>query len=276
MKKLTTAIIIALLATAGNAQNTNANDSIALRLECPHLSSDTLYSVYGELSTDDYGITYAYEFDLSKRANRWVCYQMHNGNRAHNTWRYNRWYEDTDINATYRITMEDYYDINMDKGHLCASQDRVCNMEQNKQTFLLGTNSHPQYNKHNVTVWAAIENWIVNKLNYLSFRDTLYVVKAATIDDDHIGGYTRRTKLIIPAYWYAALLCVKDSTYKAIGVLTEHTNARICGANPYNYCVSIDSLETLTGLDFFCNLPDSIEAAVQAECAPEDWLLEAD
>ena len=274
MKQILT-ILLALQAIAAAAQNTNANDSTALRLECPHLSSDTLYSVYRELSTDDYGITYAYEWDLSKRANRWVCYQLHSGNRDEITYRYNRWYEDEDINATYRITMEDYYDINMDKGHLCPSQDRLCSREQNKQTFLLGTNSHPEYHRHNITIWATVERWIKNKLNYASFRDTLYVVKAATIDDDHIAGYTRRTKLIIPEYWYTALLCVKDSVYKAIGVLTYHDNTRLVDANVYDYCVSVDSLESLTGLDFFCNLPDSIEEAVEAECTPEDWKLEA-
>lgn len=35
--------------------------------------------------------------------------------------------------------------------------------------------------------------------------------------------------------------------------------------------VSIDRLEELTGIDFFCNLPDSIEDEVEKEYTADGW-----
>ena len=37
------------------------------------------------------------------------------------------------------------------------------------------------------------------------------------------------------------------------------------------YAKSIDELEELTGIDFFCNLPDNIEDAVEKSYSPSDW-----
>jgi len=36
---------------------------------------------------------------------------------------------------------------------------------------------------------------------------------------------------------------------------------------------SVKDMETLTGFNFFHNLPDNIEEAVEASCKPGDWGL---
>ena len=274
MKKFLILFILILLGLCIFAENTNCNSTKALRLECPQLSDDTLYARYVEYSTDDYGITFAYEFDCWKRASRWVCWQLHAGNSVKNTYRYNRFYEDDSIRAGFRIVPENFYMTGMSRGHFCPAQDRLCSREQNKQTFLLGTNTAPQYPKHNTGIWADIEDWIQDSLNNDDFRDTLYITKGATIDDDHIAGTTKRTGLIISQYWYCALLVLKDSTFHSIALLTEHTSDGNSPASVYDCLISVDSLECLTGLDFFCNLADSIEDAVEAQCNPTDWLFD--
>jgi endonuclease G len=35
--------------------------------------------------------------------------------------------------------------------------------------------------------------------------------------------------------------------------------------------MSIDDLEEKTGLDFFCNLPDNVEEAVEKKYSTSDW-----
>jgi endonuclease G len=40
-----------------------------------------------------------------------------------------------------------------------------------------------------------------------------------------------------------------------------------------SFAVSVDSVETLTGIDFFPQLPDAVERAVESQCRPEDWGL---
>ena len=39
------------------------------------------------------------------------------------------------------------------------------------------------------------------------------------------------------------------------------------------YAISIDELEKRTGIDFFCNLPDNIENAVESSYYLSDWKL---
>ena len=41
-----------------------------------------------------------------------------------------------------------------------------------------------------------------------------------------------------------------------------------------NYTVTIDELEELTGIDFFCNLPDNIENSVEDHFSVKAWGLE--
>lgn len=61
--------------------------------------------------------------------------------------------------------------------------------------------------------------------------------------------------------------------YKAIAFWVEHTNGTdtTAGNALSKYIVSIDELERLTGIDFFCNLPDDIENVVEANAVPAAW-----
>jgi endonuclease G len=63
-----------------------------------------------------------------------------------------------------------------------------------------------------------------------------------------------------------ALLCLKNNTYKAIGLLFKHER----GYSRTQVC-SIDHLENFTGIDFFCNVPDAVENAVEKTYAPDLW-----
>jgi endonuclease G len=109
-------------------------------------------------------------------------------------------------------------------------------------------------------IWWNIENKLIcDKYNTNSFRDTLYVVKGGTIRQ---GEYTMAKNIPVPKYFFMALLRKRNDIqanggYAAIGFWMEHKNND--DANYINYAKSIDQLEQLTGLDFFCNLPDDIE-----------------
>ena len=269
MRTSITIFIISTLTFAAIAQNVNKNTSKALRLECPALSTDT-NCIYREYWTGD-TLTFAYEYNCSLRANVWVAFQMHPGNADIVTYRYTGdFVADDSIPEAYQVKPTEYTAKKFDCGHICASADRFYSRAANKQTFICGSNSHPQYKKHNVMTWKRIENHLQNKLNLNYFRDTLYVVKGATIYDPLTLG-KNSDSLIVPGYWFCAILCVKDGEYKAGAFLTKHTNTRYSVFHIRDRMISIDSLEAFTGYDFFCNLPDSIEDAVEAVCDTTQW-----
>lgn len=247
-----------------NANSTKENSNYS-RLEFPHLKTDgnNLVLVH---TTSAYGVNFAVEWDCDKKAQRWTCYEMDASNSVKN-WNRNNWdsgdpfQEDKDIPEQYRTKLSDYRGSGYDRGHICPSADRRNSQEANEQTFYL-SNMQPQVNGFNVGVWSTMESQLRNTWNTSKYRDILYVCKGGTIDNSsQIAGYTS-SKLIVPKYFFAAILAVKDGQYKAIGLWFEHKANN--DKSLANYVVSIDELEKLTGIDFFCNLPDKTENTVEA------------
>ena len=241
--------------------------------------------------TDDYGITYSVEWDNAKVANRWTCYQLHEGNTLSQTDRNDDFKADPDVAVS--ATLEDYRNSGFSRGHLCPSADRQCSEEQNKQTFFL-TNMQPQWQKHNGGLWKNLEDLVRNyatddgKTN--AHCDTLYIVKAATITDKVtvndeevdgiyadrcVGGDGHTHDLLVPKYFYMALLHYNKvtDTYHAVAFWTLHEDANDTNKNYGDYAISIDELEKRTGIDFFCNLPDEVEKQVEAEVDLDFWKL---
>ena len=259
-----------------DTKNTNKNTDLknapeAWRLEFPHMKGDGRNIVISH-STADYGLTFSLEWDCDKRANRWSCYELHRGNSEKNTSRTNTFMEDPNIPTVYQTHNADYSGTGFSRGHLCPSGDRLCSEEQNKQTFYL-SNIMPQYSQHNEGLWANLESLVRNKWNQDYYRDTLYIVKAATIDKaDQILTNTS-TGLVVPKYFYMAVLAVKNGKYIAIGLWTEHKNVTDNNKNYANYAISIRELEQRTGIDFFCNLPDDIEEQVETTLKLSSWGL---
>ena len=261
------------------ATNLNRNPTLdapeAWRLEYPHISDDTDNNLVIVKRTEDYGITYSLEWDCTKKSQRWTCYEFHDGIPDNGVGRNSDWYDDPDIPKAYQTHYADFTGSGYSRGHMCMSNDRQSSEEQNKQTFYM-SNAHPQYQGHNGGLWQTLENTVNRWGNNSSFRDTLYVVKAGTIDnDDDILGYTNSTKtsahLLVPKYFYMAVLCYKAGQYHAIAFWTEHTSQSITKAKPKDYAITVDELEERTGIDFFCNLPDDIEEEVEQELDLKFW-----
>lgn len=234
------------------------------RMEVPRLGKNSVILVH---TLRDGEVNYTVEWDTLKKSNRWTCYEMYASNRETHTKRYRpddytkQYPQDPLLENKYRLPGDPLRRSGHDHGHLCPSADRLNSSEANYQTFFL-TNMMPQVHGFNAGTWEKMESWVRNQVN-ASSRDTLFVVKGGTIDNssqyttmDRTGG-----KLIIPKYYYMAVLMHNATGYKAMGFWIEHkVNS---DGNLGKYVVNIRELERLTGLDFFCNLPDDTESHVE-------------
>lgn len=119
----------------------------------------------------------------------------------------------------------------------------------------------PQVKGFNAGVWANMEKWVRSQI-HIGSRDTLYVVKGGTIDDPSQIKSDKVHGMIIPEYYFMALLMKNSTGYKAMGFKIEHKVSS--DSNLAKYVVNIDTLEKFTGIDFFCNLPDAIENHVES------------
>lgn len=231
-------------------------------------------------STNSYGLNYSIEWDHTLRAQRWTCYYFCNSNNV-TKWARSNWYNTTWGGDPFQLDPEvpaseqpavrgefssSYYpgtNTRYDRGHICASQDRMCSQEVNEQTFYM-TNMMPQANAFNAGIWADMEIQVRN-WNKSSLRDTLFVVKGGTIDKEEQILDRTRSGFIVPKYFFMALLSKKGSEYKALAFWVEHLNVNHSGESQGNYVINIRQLEQYTGIDFFCNLPDDIEERVETQ-----------
>lgn len=237
---------------------------------------------------DRYGINYCVEWDADKKSQRWSCYQMYQGWQG-NAGRYDpktnpgnhpneRQYPyDPNLPASERWE-EDYFygsyfnGARFDHGHICPSADRQYSKEANYQTFYM-TNMQPQYNRFNAKLWAEMENK-VRKWTPSSKEDTLFVCKGGTIDSEENILTRIQGRLIVPKYFYmAVLLKVKGKYTRAIAFWAENENRDRSNESLKQFAISIDELERRTGIDFFCNVPDDDENSVESSCNTSAWGL---
>jgi endonuclease G len=277
--------------TINKNQNTTNIVKEATRMEMPHLKgSGTIVLVHS--TTDKEGVNIIIEWDVEKKAQRWTAYRIHKGQTG-SSGRSNDFKEDPDLPTYARVSdSRSYYSgSGFDRGHICASADRQYSNLANQQTYYY-TNMQPQYHMFNAGPrlangdqdWSKESPWLqleglVRSWGRSSGCDTLYIVKGGTIDDDKllktssypqgkIGGV-----LPIPKYFFVALLMKTKTTYQAIGFWLEHDNKDHSADDLKKYAMSIDELEALTDIDFFCNLPDATEDEVEKNFAPIKWGL---
>lgn len=225
-------------------------------------------------------ITYSMEYDKSKKHARWIAFKYYNvtgqTNWNRNDWKQTEWggdpwQSDPRVPQSDQRTQSDFGKQGYVRGHICASSDRLYSKDANEQTFYY-TNMSPQtYNFNGAGTWYDLEGKVRTWGRSSTFRDTLYVVKGGTIDkESQIKEYISNDKTKpVPKYYFMALLCKKGETYKAIGFWMD----QFAATKPaLSECArTIDELEELTGLDFFHNLPDNLEEAVESKYAISAW-----
>ena len=260
-----------------NKNNVGEQPEVA-RLEFPRLNGGKSIVIVHK-ADDAYGLNFCTEWDYGKKSQRWSCYQMYKGYGG-NVGRYegNPQYPfDEDLQAIEKKTgIKMYWDDDLfrgsgyDHGHICPSADRKYSKLANKQTFYL-TNMQPQYPKFNQKLWADMEDRMRKWIDRGASTDTMYVCKGGTIDSEEYIIERIKGELIVPKYFYMAILYKNAEGYKAIAFWALNENVDRKGDDLKKYVISIDRLEELTGIDFFCNLPDDTENKVEAQAYSASW-----
>lgn len=252
------------------------------RLEVPALKAGNDFIAHWEVTGNDSVMTYCLEYDRRQYHSRWVAFRFDGKTRAKKVGR-----KDNNIRPQYPADPQlpssvaipdDAYFNGYQHGHLCASADRLYSRTANDQTFYM-TNMSPMLANFNAGYWTAFESFVQLKGRDVTFADTLYVVKGGTIEDDSILKRVASNRIVVPQYYFMALLKVKNGVYGGIAFYMEHKDYG------YNFksqapqsevkakAISIDRLEELTGIDFFHNLPDAVETTVESICYPSAWGL---
>ena len=241
------------------------------RLEVPRLqSSGTVFIHHSTKVGADSVMTYCLEYNLSKNHSRWVAFRFDGKTRGIGSGRSDAWADDPKLDSYYHVGAGYFNGGN--RGHICASYDRQYSKEANRQTFYM-TNMSPMNGSFNSNYWTAFEQYVQEKGRSANFADTLYVVKGGTIANGMTQGTAVSSfgkSIVIPKYYFIALLRFKGGSYSSVGFWVEHNNHGYKNSSAPrsvigDCVVNIDRLEQLTGIDFFHNLPDGIEQSIESE-----------
>ncbi len=166
----------------------------------------------------------------------------------------------------YRISESSYLRSGYDRGHLCPSGDRTNTKKNNSATFVM-TNMIPQAPNNNQGPWAALEIYCRALVKQ---GKELYI---------YCGGYGSQGmlnsgRILIPERTWKVILVLEigdhdvnrvTPTTRTIAVIMPNNNSLI---NKYDdwkiFRVSIDSVESLTGYDFYSNVSTTIQSSIES------------
>ena len=158
----------------------------------------------------------------------------------------------------------DYWNSGYDRGHMAPSADFRWSKKALSESYLY-SNIAPQNPELNRGTWAKLETiireWAID-------ANELYVVTGPVLNQQFSDLQQGSYQVAIPHYFYKILLDIYPPDFKAIAFLVPNKNI------PYklnNFVVSIDSIEQLSGIDFFPALDDSLENNLEKQVNIFDW-----
>ena len=223
---------------------------------------------------------YALSYNNSLKISNWVSWQL-NTSWLGTAARQDDFRPDPSLPAGwYQVDDNDYQGSGFDRGHLVPSADRTASSEDNSATFFM-TNMIPQAPDNNRNTWGNLEAFsrdlVIGDSSTANDDKELYIV-AGSYGVGGIGSNGSLDAIVTPGgnitiperTWKAILVLdnpgdgVADVTVDTRVIAVDMPNEQELSTNWQDFLVSVDELEVATGLDLFSNLPDDIEAVIEA------------
>ncbi len=163
----------------------------------------------------------------------------------------------------------DYWDSGYDRGHLAPSADFRWSKKALSESYYY-SNMSPQRPELNRKIWAKLENlvreWVVE-------TDEVVVVTGPVLNKDLPKIPQGSEEVSIPELFYKVIIDNNGDDKKAIAFIIPNKKPPF---RLVDYAVSIDSVEALTGLDFFPKLEDNLENELEAMEDVFKWPMNSD
>jgi DNA/RNA endonuclease G (NUC1) len=204
---------------------------------------------------------YTFSYVEKHEQSEWVAYVLKNRNNSTSYSRTNDFREDPLV-ETETANIFDYEGSVYDRGHLTPAADLDYSYESMSSSFYF-SNISPQLPYFNRQTWRKVEKEI---REYLFQKDSIYVYTGSIIPRGYqtIG----KNNVSVPTAFYKILLGFKNGEVKAIGILMPHNEERM---NINRHWVSVDSIEKVSGIDFFSDYRDDIENSLESNSDLKYW-----
>jgi endonuclease G len=215
-------------------------------------------STTNQIVTHDY---YTLSYNEKYEQAEWVAYELKKSYVRSSNFDRPYFIEDPKVN-TGSADWRNYKKSGYDKGHLCPAGDMGFAINAYNDTFFT-SNISPQLHDFNGGVWNRLEQ----KVRYWATKyDGVYVITAGVLHPNlkTIG----EEQVLVPNYFYKIVLDNSNGQYKMIAFLVPNAKSN----KPlYEFVVSVDSIEKMTGIDFFPKLDDKTENSLEQRSDYKSW-----
>ena len=154
--------------------------------------------------------------------------------------------------STGSAKTSDYTNSGFDRGHLVPAADMKMDFTSVKEAAYM-SNISPQKPKFNNGVWSRLEK----RIRLRAKKSELYITTGGVLspaDLKKIG----KNNVSVPDQFYKIIYDVKNQKMFAYLMPNKKIESR------EKYVVTVDSIEALTGIDFYADLSDDLEDKLEA------------
>ena len=195
----------------------------------------------------------------------WVAYEL-TAEETDGTWSRKglRFMPDPDYDGQ-QADNDDYRNSGYSRGHLAPAGDMKWDSLAMLESFYF-TNCIPQETKFNNGKWNQLEE---KTRRWARQYGRVYVVCGPVYENEdtlRIG----HNGVAVPDACFKALLIPKEESYSAIAFVMRNGGEE----RPLMECAcTVDELEEMLSMDYFCNLPKRQQEIVESVIVREDWGL---
>lgn len=160
-------------------------------------------------------------------------------------------------------SLKDYKSSGYDRGHLAPSKALSYSKEAMDASFYL-SNMSPQVPSFNRGIWKKIEAKV---LDWSKESDSLYVVTGPVLDNPL--GTIGDNEVAIPRAYYKTILRFQNGAISGIGFLIDNKKS---SEKVTKFLTSIDSIETVTGINFYEKLDNLKQSKIEANKKLSDFI----
>lgn len=206
------------------------------------------------------GYTSLYD-DVTKQP-VWVAWDLTPEETKGSVSRTDEFTQDPSIAFPHPPQSSDYTRSGFDRGHMAPAADFRWSLKAMEESFYIGANICPQDHTLNEKTWCDLEK----ACRFWANRNTLYIACGPLFPESpqRIGA----SGVAVPSAFWKVILRETSKGFLAIGFVFPN---KALSDDFHRYAVSVDDVEKLTGLDFFHDLPDTVEKVVEASFDISRW-----
>ena len=238
---------------------------IFLLVGCAHVSQKAEAHYDSELTVkrDYYELSYNEDHEVAN----WVFYTLET-NQLRNCVKRNNSFKPDPLVVTGSADLDDYKGSGFDRGHLLPAGDMKFESKAMSDTFYL-SNISPQPANFNRGLWASLENLV--RAWALKYKK-IWIVTGPVLHSG-LPVIGKKNLVSVPDEFYKVILRKEGRGFKGVGFLMKTSV-------PYNYlaayAIDIDTVEKISGIDFFPFLTQAQEKEAESKAELTSWDFKAE